>query len=189
MKPKGLLQLKTFNIMLLSSLLCTAVTISASARGEGVSSKKEDERSLQRFLQTLDGDHSARYIPVLRDLNGDRRMEAVVYMLGDNWCGNGGCDLLVLTRKGRTWEINSTITIARPPIMILTSMSHGWHALAVRVAGGGIYPGYEAQLNFNGKKYPQNPSIPPAVKLSKSSDRGVIISSTKGAMPLYDDNK
>jgi hypothetical protein len=51
----------------------------------------------------------------------------------------------------------------------------GWRNLAVFVAGGGIMPGYFAELQFDGKSYPENPSIGPARPLKhKPKGRAII---------------
>jgi hypothetical protein len=52
-------------------------------------------------------------------------------------------------------------TITRPPIRVLRTTTQGWRDIAVRVEGGGILPGYEAVLRFNGAGYPSNPSLAP----------------------------
>jgi|HubBroStandDraft_3_1064219.scaffolds.fasta_scaffold184111_2 hypothetical protein len=54
-----------------------------------------------------------------------------------------------------------------PNIDFLDSKCSGWHDLGVWVQGGGIQPGYEASLSFNGKEYPSNPTVPPAQPLAK----------------------
>lgn len=120
------------------------------------------EKSLKRFLQTFDNDRAARYVAAFADLNGDGKSEAVVYLISDKWCGSGGCNTIILTQDGGSWKILTSITISRPPIRVLTHRTHGWHSIGVRVEGGGINPGYEAELRFDGKTYPSNPSVPPA---------------------------
>jgi hypothetical protein len=62
---------------------------------------------------------------------------------------------------------------------------HGWHNLGVWVGGGGIQPGYEAELRFDGKKYPGNPSVPPARKTGKNASGTVVISSTQEEKALF----
>jgi hypothetical protein len=43
------------------------------------------------------------------------------------------------------------------------------------VQGGGIQPGYEAKLSFNGKTYPKNPSVPPAQRLTQQAVGKVVV--------------
>lgn len=120
----------------------------------------------------------ARYSVVFADLNGDDQPEALVYAVATrgggeaNLCGSGGCELYVLSLTSTGYHEVGQISISRPPIRILPTISKGWHDLSVRVAGGGINPGYEARLQFSGVTYPSNPSVPPATRLS--SNIGVI---------------
>ena len=41
--------------------------------------------------------------------------------------------------------------------------SHGWRNLIVSVSGGGI-KAHDAELEYNGKSYPTNPTVAPAHK-------------------------
>ena len=140
-----------------------------------------EELSLREFLQTdlgpdqpeLGGEPT-RYFQAFVDLNGDGKKEAIVYVTGRLWCGTGGCNTWVLARKGSGWNVVSTTTITRPPIRVLKKTSNGWHSLAVYVVGGGIQPGYEAELPFDGGTYPTNPSVPPALK-TKQGDPGKVV--------------
>ncbi len=112
-------------------------------------------QSLQRWAGDPDSDDvkTTKYIHAFVDLNGDGKTEAIVYLMGRGWCGSGGCNTLILARVGGPWKVVNNITITRPPIRVLSSTSHGWHDISVWVQGGGIQPGYDAALSFNGKAY------------------------------------
>jgi hypothetical protein len=147
--------------------------------------------SLKGFLQTYvrassAGDYSAtRYSPAFVRLDGGMGAEAIVYLTGDGWCGSGGCSALVLSRGQESWRVVTKVTIAWPPIRVLESESHGWHDIAVWVRGGGVRPGYEAVLHFDGQGYPPNPTVPPAQPLSGGSAGRVVISSADESVALY----
>jgi hypothetical protein len=96
------------------------------------------------------------------DLNDDGEKEVIVHVISQSVCGTGGCPTLVLAPQQSPFRVVSRISITRPPIRVLNTKSHGWHDLAVWVAGGGIQPGYEAALRFDGKSYATNPTVPPA---------------------------
>jgi hypothetical protein len=75
-------------------------------------------------------------------------------------------------------------TVTRPPIQVLASKSNGWHDIAVRVAGGGIANGYDAELSFDGRKYPSNPTVPPARRVAE--EVAATVDSVHGrGKPLY----
>lgn len=146
----------------------------------------KEEMTLREFLHTLDDSKTTRYISAFSDLNSDGRPEAIVYLIGDHWCGSGGCNTLILTPQDNYWKIIANITITRPPIIRLSSRSHGWYSIGVWVEGGGIHPGYQAELRFDGKTYPRNPSAPPARRLEERQAGEVLIGSLKDAVPLYE---
>jgi len=145
------------------------------------------ELSLKKFLQNYDDgdDKTTRYLSAFVDLDGDGKNEAIVYLMGDTSCGSGGCNTLVLAREGAAWKVVNNITITRPPIRVLSSTSHGWRDISVWVRGGGILPGYEARLSYNGKSYPGNPSVPPASPLRGKVEGIIVIPSIEGGTPLY----
>jgi hypothetical protein len=106
-------------------------------------------------------------------------------LVGRDYCGSGGCNCLVLARKNSSYEVVTKITITQTPIRVLDSVSNGWRSLGVGVRGGGIQPGYEAELRFDGKTYPRNPSVPPARPLKTAVAGEVVIESEQNATPLY----
>jgi hypothetical protein len=155
------------------------------------------ERSVQRFLRRYvnvkvgypgwDQAQRTEYTVGFIDLNGDGREEAMVYLGGPYWCGSGGCPMMILTPEKTTYRLVCTTLITRPPIRVIASKSYGWSDLTVWVAGGGIIPGYEARLRFNGSRYPLNPSIPPAQKIVDKVTGKTIISDSAQAQRLYPD--
>jgi hypothetical protein len=141
--------------------------------------------SLKQFLQKFDDDKTTRYRYAFLDLNGDQLPEAVVYLVGGGWCGSGGCNTLILRQNGSSWKIVTNITITRTPIRVLATSTNGWRNLGVWVQGGGVQRGFEAELTFDGKTYPQNPTAAPARRLVGRAAGDVVISSPLDAIPLY----
>lgn len=105
----------------------------------------------------------------------DGGVDIIAYISGRNWCGSGGCNLLILEPENGTFRVLGDLTITHPPIMQLPTSSHGHPDLVVDVSGGGIRPGYEARLRFDGKTYPQNPTVPPAEPLKGEAKGKVLI--------------
>jgi hypothetical protein len=96
----------------------------------------------------------------LADLNGDGTPDAVVLLRDREWCGSGGCTLLVLRGKAGAFTLVSTSTIINEPIKVAREREHGWYTLLVTVQGGGVQPAV-VQLRFDGRKYPFNPTLQP----------------------------
>jgi hypothetical protein len=110
--------------------------------------------------------------------------EVIVYLTGDGWCGTGGCTILVLSPTSSDYKLISKITIARPPVRVLSTTSNAWHDISVLVQGGGIQPGHYAKLPFNGKTYPSNPSVPPAQPITQNAAGEIMIDSTAAETAL-----
>lgn len=150
------------------------------------------DKSLRRFLQdyanvpSLPQDKATRYFDVFVDLNSDSQEEIVVYLVGPQWCGSGGCTVLILLPEGSTFRVLTRITIVRRPVRVLAATCNGWQSLGVWVQGGGVSAGYEAILKFDGRTYPSNPTVSPAQR-SRRKEKGKIIISDelKNLKPLY----
>ena len=93
--------------------------------------------------------------------------------------------MLVLEPRGATFKIIGKTTVVRLPISVLPKLTHQHPQIGVSVAGGGILNGYQAILAFNGKKYPSNPTVPPARKWDGPTTGKVVISDHTKAQPLY----
>lgn len=169
-------------------VLVAIALISISVKAQPVIEVRQTslEISLRKFLQNWNGrPDGTRYIAAFTKLNGGQRPEAIVHLLSNSWCGSGGCSTLILAQYGKSWRIITNIRITHTPIRILAKIKHGWHSIGVLVSGGGVTNAYEAELDFNGKTYPINPTMPPALKLNSRSIGEIIIPSVAGAVPLY----
>lgn len=131
-------------------------------------------------------DKTVRYFDVPFDLNRDGKNEFIVYISGRDWCGSGGCPMMILERIGESFKVLTNISITRPPIRVLDTSSNGWRDITVWVEGGGIRPGYEAELRFNGRTYPENPTTLPARKLAGPVPGQTVIQSSDSGKPLYE---
>ena len=146
--------------------------------------------SLRNFLRTYLKGRSAQedrttYLSAASvRLSGNRGSEVIAYVTGQGWCGSGGCLTLILAPRDQSFRVVSSITVSRPPIRVLRSVSNGWHDIGVWVQGGGIQPGYEAILRFDGKSYPSNPTIPPASR-SEGSAGEIVLQTGQEGTPLY----
>jgi len=175
------------HIAALAALLCSALAFStcSAQTKQNLIATSRDEESVRKFLQSRDDDRTTQYLAAFRDLNGDGIPEAIVYLIGKKWCGSGGCNLLVFQKSGASWKLITKMTITNPPIRMIGAKTNGWHNLGVWVQGGGIQPGYEAELRFNGKSYPKNPSVPPARRPATGLSGEVLIGSIKNPKPLW----
>jgi hypothetical protein len=183
-------------------LLCmslTAMTLfSAAYRSQSRSTiawqAPEAEEGLKVFLRKYVAKQyglentKVRYLDKFVDLNGDGRKEVVVLLIGPDVCGSGGCSLLVLAPEKTGYRVLADC-VTNPPVRILSTVSHGWHDIAVFVQGGGILDGYEAELRFDGKTYPEDPESVPRTVGKKPPGRTIISSeSWEDGKPLLPAN-
>jgi hypothetical protein len=151
----------------------------------------EDSAKLKTFLRDYlngsykAGDTTTRYFAAPVDLTDGGEQQVIVYFTDQHSCGTGGCTTLVLAPAGPSYKVITSITIGWPPIRVLNEKTNGWHDLGIWVQGGGIQPGYEADLRFDGKTYPRNPSVPPAKPLVKKATGRIVVPKDVVGVPLY----
>jgi putative lipoprotein len=92
------------------------------------------------------------------DLDGDGRKDLLMLLEDRNWCGSGGCTLLVFHHGERGYDLVTRASPVQLPVAISPRVHSGWHDLLVGVGGGGTVAGTVA-LQFNGSGYPSNPTL------------------------------
>ena len=166
--------------------LCLARPASQSAADRNM-----DERSLKAFLHVYlrgrpgSDEKTSKYSHAWVGLHGAGKRDAIVYLQGKGWCGSGGCVTLVVSPKESTFRVVTWITLAQLPIRVLADTANGWDSLGIWVQGGGVQPGYEAKLRFDGNSYPTNPSAPPAIRLGRGAVGEAVIIPSSAVAALY----
>src|SRR5215469_10902374 len=84
----------------------------------------------------------------LVDLNGDGVPDAIVRLTARDWCGSGGCTMLIFRGRAQGFTFVAKATIAQKPIKVSPEIQHGWHTLLVPVRGGSVQPGF-ALMRFS----------------------------------------
>lgn len=173
-------------VMIINFIFLAAGCLAQSVHQPSPSQKDSLKKFVQEYVSDprVDDDETARYSSAFVDLKNDGTEEVIVHLSGRSWCGSGGCVTLILAPEGSGYRVVTEATITRPPIRVLSISSHGWHDLSVWVGGGGIQP-YEAELRFDGKTYPSNPTVPPARRLLNKVSGKVVISDATEEIPLY----
>jgi hypothetical protein len=156
--------------------LVLGATAMPSSAGPHVGDQRSasEETTLKQFLQSRNDGDVTHYVHVLRDLDGDGVHEAIVYLKDAPSCTDVGCVTLILKQDGGSWRMVARIFATHPPIRVLARTSNGWHDLGVHVEWAGS-PGFEANLSFNGKSYPRNPSAPPARRALDELPEGEVV--------------
>jgi hypothetical protein len=98
------------------------------------------------------------YRSTLVDLNNDATLDAIVLIADQGHCGSGGCSMAIFEGTGTNFKLVSSSTITREPVFVLSSTRFGWRSLAVKSSGGGEST-RQVLMEFDGARYPQNPSL------------------------------
>ena len=104
------------------------------------------------------------------DLNGDDKPEALVFLMAKDACGSGGCDLVVMKQLRNRYKVVATIGLSLPPVVVSSKRTNGWNDLIVwqRSYLKEGESGYFSVLRFDGRSYPANPTVEPAVPLEEA---------------------
>lgn len=149
-------------MLLVLSLLLPFAT--AQVRADSLSADSAARRALaeavERYAGPLDPEwDGAGWRAGWTDVNGDGRIDALVYLDGPAWCGSGGCTVLVMEaipeedaeELGR-FAPAAEISLMHGPVTVAPTTSHGWHDLVVEDEGGRW-----RRLRFDGETYPFSP--------------------------------
>ncbi len=128
--------------------------------------------AIKQHLNVRDNSATPKYQYSLTDLNGDGHDDAIVLITDNKYCGSGGCILNIYRGTKEGFKFVSSSTICKPPIRVLNDRSHGWKSIVVYSGGTG-----DVVLNFNGKKYPLNPSMQPKATEKQLKSAEVLIES------------
>ncbi|SMD42806.1 hypothetical protein SAMN00777080_1371 [Aquiflexum balticum DSM 16537] len=124
-----------------------------------------NEKKIIEFLVSRYGDQSdfpRRFIYDEIDLNLDGNSEYLIGLMGPEFCGTGGCTMIILDNEFK--EI-SYVTIVKYPVIIgddlKEDVTNGYLNIYVRSGGMGFI-----KLAWNGQSYPRNPSMEPSIEES-----------------------
>lgn len=112
-----------------------------------------------------------KYVEKFVDLNGDNVLDAIALLQGMDWCGSGGCTMMVFEGGNNAMTFKSKSTVTDTPIRVASTKSNGWNDLIVSSDGK------DRKLTFDGKKYPSNPSVLPQAKGEDVTGATVAIAS------------
>ena len=126
---------------------------------------------IRKYLLTEYGEKSdfpRKFIYDKVDLNADGKDELMVGLIGPDFCGTGGCTVLILNADMK--QI-SRFTLVQYPIFVgsdeKADVTRGYKNLYLRTGKVGY-----VKLVWGGNSYPSNPSIQP--KYSESATKGKV---------------
>lgn len=102
---------------------------------------------------------ATQYEVAYADLNQDGINDGIVLLEGMDWCGSGGCTMLVFEGLADgDFKLKSKSTVVSAPIYILEKSTDGWSDLSVYSRGKG-----QVMMKWGGSNYPSNPSLQPTL--------------------------
>jgi len=124
------------------------------------------DQALRKYFKSEDIDSTGtRYRWLEYDLNGDGKKELLAQL---DWCGSGGCTLLIFENHQQEWRFNSRVSLVRTPINLGLEQNNGWQDLVLFVSDGGAIPNQHV-LKHQGGRYPLNPSSAPVADYGQIS--------------------
>lgn len=119
------------------------------------------QSALLAYIQPFDSTPDAGRWPLAwADLNGDGLKDAVALSNDADWCGSGGCTLLILEAIPEVdqeelgpFRVAAEVSMVDAPVVWLGSRANGWHDLGVTDEEGRTI-----RLSFDGETYPFSPA-------------------------------
>ncbi|MGD8174046.1 COG3650 family protein [Vibrio sp. TRT 21S02] len=118
---------------------------------------KVDQAVRRYFKLHRTSPENTQYRWLTYDLNGDGKQELLTQL---DWCGSGGCTLLIFENHQDEWRFNSRVTLVNSPMFLGSQNHEGWQDLIFYVSGGGAQA-KQHRLQYSGVSYPLNPSVAP----------------------------
>ncbi|WP_296279412.1 hypothetical protein [uncultured Acinetobacter sp.] len=117
---------------------------------------QQRDSNLKQSVQNYTHDQSL-FDVAFDDLNVDGQDDAIVLLKGQEWCGSGGCTMLIFKGKSnQEFEFLSKTTLVDSPVYSTHAVQNTWKQLSVYSRKHG-----QVMLKFDGSGYPLNPSLLP----------------------------
>ena len=145
------------------ALLLALIVLPASAQ-QRPAENPTDEAALERavfryILPFTTAPDDTSWKTRWTDLNGDDVLDALVYVSGPDWCGSGGCTLLVFESvtgpdadELGAFRPAAEVSLVNGPVLVAGGGPDGWRDLVVQTDGDTL-----RILRFDGETYPGSP--------------------------------
>ena len=132
---------KTGGLWLCLALLlfpCLACAASRPQISRSFPPETKRDSQLEDAIRLALGENTFSYSYNRLNLGNTVGGEALVYLPGREYCGSGGCTLLVFRLAQGTFRLVSRISLTRTPVIVSSHATNGWKDLIIFVSGGGI---------------------------------------------------
>jgi hypothetical protein len=135
---------------------------------------QDEVKKITAFLLTEFGEKSdlpRRFIYNKVDLNEDGKNEFLIGLMGPDFCGTGGCTMLVTNPE---LKVITKMTLVEYPVYLgsdsADEKTNGYKNLYLRTGKVGF-----VKIAWNGKSYPSNPSLQPKISESVISGKEKLL--------------
>lgn len=143
------------------ALLSLALLVATPDSTLDAATVEQAQLALLAYIEPHDATADAtRWRLAWADLNGDGLKDAVAFSQDKDWCGTGGCTLLVLEaipeedqEELGPFAVAAEIAMVDGPVRVLEKISFGWADLLVTNEEG-----QSIRLAFDGETYPLSPA-------------------------------
>lgn len=163
-------------ILISTVLLLNACTTGTKNTAPQHVNQPQVSLSQQRYINLKQQVHvytedQSTFNVAFNDLNQDGIDDAIVLLNGQNWCGSGGCTMLIFKGKAdQQFELLSKTTLVDRPVYATTYTQNGWKQLLVYSRKHG-----QVMLKYDGKQYPLNPSLLPIQSAKLAPDLAELL--------------
>ncbi len=117
--------------------------------------------AVAEFIARAGGEPVPEYSVARLDLDGDGIEDGLVLLTGSDWCGSGGCTLLVFHGDAEQYRLVSEISMVNGPVVVAPARSNGWRDILVPDPS----EDRTIALRFNGASYPGESAGPAAASI------------------------
>lgn len=114
-------------------------------------------------------DFSKNNILISKDRLSPSSDNFFVYLNSDNFCGTGGCRMLILMYKNNKYNLINSVFGVRLPIVSFNTRHNGWRDIGIQSYSPKRDLNF-TRLLFDGSRYPSNPTLPHNVTVGHKDD-------------------
>ncbi len=129
--------------------------------------------AVKSFLKESHAPAASIYSFRRTDLNSDGRRDALIIFKNPYgyWCGIYGCTMLVMEANEDSFKLVNAVQTVREPIYVSDTKTNGWNEIIMHISGRWTET-KDVALQYDGEKYPANPSeLPPYLMMASAGKR------------------
>ena len=133
--------------------------------------------SISTWLNRTGAPANSQYEFTRIDLDGDGRREGLVLLQSPHqaWCMDYGCTMYIFRAHDEGFSYLSEVSPVRGPLVVMDTRTNGWRDIIAYVSGRSGWDAKNVALRYDGKSYPAQPALQPAIAVNLLEADGVKI--------------